>query len=195
MKYNLSELREIIRNRRTIKPEDFSPRKVQKDMVIEMLNNALWAPTHGQTQPWLFKVFTNDGLVKLGDFLGNAYKSLTPEDKFMQKKYEQLKSRPTMASVVIAVCMKRQEIEKVAEIEEIEAVACAVQNLHLTATAYGLGGYWSTPELIYNQLTNEFLGLSLKDKCLGIFYLGYPQGEWPQSHRKPLEYRSEWIEG
>ena len=30
------------------------------------------------------------------------------------------------------------------QVEEIEAVACAVQNMHLTATARGLGAYWST---------------------------------------------------
>jgi hypothetical protein len=39
---------------------------------------------------------------------------------------------------------------------------------------------------------NEFLGFSEKDKCLGLFYLGYPAFEWPESHRKPLEYNTEW---
>jgi nitroreductase len=194
MKYNLSELREIIRNRRTIKPEDFSARKVHKEIVVEILNNALWAPTHGMTQPWFFKVFVEEGIPRLADFLADTYKAQTSPEQFTQKKYDQLAARPRLCTVAIAVCMKRQDSEKVAELEEIEAVACAVQNMHLTATAYGLGGYWSSPALIYTPAMNSFLDLGDKDRCLGFFYLGYPKGEWPQSHRRPLEYQSEWIE-
>jgi nitroreductase len=100
--------------------------------------------------------------------------------------------RPLLASAIIAVCMKRQEEGKIEEIEEIEAVACAIQNMHLTCTAYGIGGFWSTPKLIYHSKMNDFLGLSENDKCLGLFYLGYPAIEWPESHRKPLEYNTEW---
>jgi nitroreductase len=78
-------------------------------------------------------------------------------------------------------------------LEEIQAVACAVQNMYLTCTAYGMGGFWSTPKLIYSQQMNQFLELSEKDKCLGLFYIGYPSVEWPSSHRKPLEYNAKWI--
>ena len=80
------------------------------------------------------------------------------------------------------------------EIENISAVACAVQNMYLTCTAYGLGSYWSSPKYIYSEEMKEFLGLGEDDKCLGLFYMGYPEGEWPKSHRKPLEYVTEWHE-
>ena len=43
----------------------------------------------------------------------------------------------------------RDETEKIHEIEEVEAVACAIQNILLTATAYGLGVFWSSPKFIY----------------------------------------------
>jgi nitroreductase len=90
--------------------------------------------------------------------------------------------------------MKRQESEKIPEIEEIEAVACAIQNLHLSCTAYGLGGFWATPKLIYSQEMQHFLGLDEKDKCLGLFYIGYPSIDWPSNqHRRPLEYNCTWI--
>ena len=192
MKYNLSELREIIRNRRSIKPEDFKPRKVMDDMVTEILNNALWAPTHGMTEPWHFVVFQNKAIEELGDFFADTYKNNTPEDLFIQKKYDKFKDRPNLSSVVIAICMKRQKSERIPEIEELAAVACAVQNMHLTATAYGLGGYWSSGPMIYSNETKKYLNLDDKDKCLGLFYLGYTDKSWPVSHRQPLEYHSEW---
>ncbi len=193
MKYNLSEINELMRMRRTIYPEQFSPRKVHKEQIELLLNNAQWAPTHGNTQPWRFKVFTELGLDKLSEFLGNTYLQQTPKEEQNDLKLAKLISRPLKSSVVIAICMERQKEEKIPEIEEIEAVACAIQNLHLSCTAYGLGGFWSTPKLIYTQQMNEFLALGEKDKCLGLFYIGYPSIDWPSSHRKPLEYNTEWI--
>ena len=192
MRFNLSEINELIRERRTIFPEQFSDREVHKEQVEVILNNAQWAPTHGNTQPWRFKVFMNEGRVELSDFLAKTYLALTPAEKQNDKKLAKLLTRPNKASVVIAVCMKRQQEEKILELEEIEAVACAIQNMHLTCTAYGLGGFWSTTKLIYTEEMNKFLGLSDKDKCLGLFYIGYPSIEWPKSHRKPLEYTTEW---
>jgi len=193
MKYNLSEINDLMRMRRTIYPEQFSPRKVHKEQIELLLNNAQWAPTHGNTQPWRFKVFTELGLDKLSEFLGNTYLQQTPKEQQNDLKLAKLISRPLKSSVVIAICMERQKEEKIPEIEEIEAVACAIQNLHLSCTAYGLGGFWSTPKLIYTQQMNEFLALGEKDKCLGLFYIGYPSIDWPSSHRKPLEYNTEWI--
>lgn len=193
MRYNLSEINDLIRNRRTIYPEQFSARKVHKEQVELLLNNAQWAPTHGNTQPWRFKVFMENGLQKLSDFLGKTYLELTPKEEQNDQKLAKMITRPQKSSVVIAIVMERQKEEKILEIEEIEAVACAVQNLHLSCTAYGLGGFWATPKLIYNQKMNEFLNINEKDKCLGLFYIGYPAIDWPKAHRKPLEYTTEWI--
>lgn len=194
MKYNLSEITDVIRQRRSLTPEQFSTRKVHREQVELMLNNALWAPTHGLTQPWRFKVFMGDARQKLSDLLPALYQKFTPEESFKQAKFDKMKQRPMLASVVVAICMERDKSEKIPEIEEIEAVACAVQNVQLTATAYGIGAFWATPKVIYSKEMNEFLGLGEKDKCLGLLYLGYPAGEWPKAHRKPLEYVTEWIE-
>jgi len=109
MKYNLSELREIIRNRRSIKPENFKPRKVLDEMVSEILNNALWAPSHGMAEPWHFVVFQDNALIDLGEFMAKNYKNNTSEEQFIQKKYDKFRDRPQLSSVVIAICMKRQK--------------------------------------------------------------------------------------
>ncbi len=192
MRYNLSEVNELIRDRRTIYPEQFSDRKVHKEQIEVILNNAQWAPTHGNTQPWRFKVFMEDGRSQLSDFLSATYLQLTPKENQNDKKLAKMLNRPLKASAIIAVCMERDPNEKILEIEEIEAVACAIQNMHLTCTAMGLGGFWSTPKLIYTAEMNQFLELGDKDKCLGLFYIGYPAIEWPSAHRKPIEYTTEW---
>ena len=193
MRHNLSDSFELIKDRRTIYPELYSDRKIHREIVEKLLNAAIWAPTHGNTQPWRFSVFTEAGLNKLSTFLGEAYKKHTPKADFSELKLEKLMNRPLMASTVIAICMKREEAERIPEIEEIEAVACAVQNMHLMATAYGIGGFWSTPKFIYNQEVNPFFDLEKKDKVLGLFYLGYPKEDWPKGQRRPIEYISNWI--
>lgn len=193
MKYNLSEINAVIRDRRTIQPENYTARKVHREIVENVLTNATWAPTHGMTQPWRFRVFTDAGLKRLADFLPELYKTKTAEAAFSPKKYEKLGQRPLMVSVVVAVCMERDPNRKISELEEIEAVACGVQNMYLTCTAYGIGAFWATPGIIYTPEMNAFLGLGEDDKCLGLFYMGYPAGDWPKSHRKPLEYVTEWI--
>jgi hypothetical protein len=117
MRYNLSEINELIRNRRTIFPEQFSERKVHREQIEVMLNNAQWAPTHGNTQPWRFHVFMEEGLSTLSQFLGSTYLKLTPEDQQNDTKLGKLIRRPLLSSVVIAVSMKRQPEEKISEIE------------------------------------------------------------------------------
>ncbi len=162
-------------------------------MVETLLENARWAPTHKMTQPWRFKVFMGNERERLGTVLADSYKAITPDDAFAEEKFQRLKERPLNSSVVVAVCMKRDEEKNLPEEEEIAAVACAVQNMHLTATAYGLGGCWSTDETVHSSRMKDFLGIGPEDRCLGLFYLGYPAIEWPKGQRKPMEYYVEWF--
>ena len=194
MKYNLSEITDIIKNRRTIYPKFFSSRKVHKEIIEHLLNNATWAPTHGNTQPWKFQVYMGDSREKLSKNLGELYQLLTPKELYNEGKFKKISSRPFLSSVAIVVSMKRGDNEKIPEIEEVEAVACAIQNMCLTATAYGLGSFWSSPKIIYTPEMNKFLKLKPEDKCLGVLYVGYPSIDWPKGQRKPIEYLTEWNE-
>ena len=193
MRYNLSEITEIIKNRRTIYPQFYSSRKVHKEIIEHLLQNATWAPTHGMTQPWRFKVFTEESRKTLSDTLSMLYKQLTPTENFREDKFAKMQARPFQASAAIVAYMKRGDNPKIPEIEEISSVACAIQNLCLTATAYGIGSFWSTPKIIYTKEMNDFLKISDEDKCMGIIYLGYPNDEWPKGQRKPIEYLTEWY--
>ncbi len=194
MRFNLSEITAIIKDRRSIPPELYSARKVHREIIENIIRNGTWAPTHGNTQPWRFKVFTDGALSRLADKLGELYKAETPQEMYSEVKAQKISSRPLKTSVVIAICMERQESEKIPEIEEIEAVACAVQNMSLSATAYGIGAFWSSPAIIYGQSFANFLELNTKDRCLGLLYLGYPSEQWPSGQRKPIEYLTQWIE-
>ena len=36
------------------------------------------------------------------------------------------------------------------------------------------------------------LELKEGEKCLGLFYMGYPAIDWPKGQRKPIEYVTKW---
>lgn len=192
MPFSVSELNLLIRHRRSIPPEQFdSARKVEDAIVHEMLENANWAPTHGLTEPWRFVIFTGNGLKQLAHFQAELYKKLAQAD-FKQPKYDKLMERPLLASHVIAVGMKRQESGKIPEVEEIEATACAVQNMLLTAAAHNVSAYWTSGGITYEEEGKPFFGLQKNDKLLGFLYIGYPL-KWTESKRNPVEEKTRWV--
>ena len=72
-------------------------------------------------------------------------------------------------------------------------MACAVQNMYLTATAYGVGCYWGSGGITYLDEAKSFFGLGEKDKLLGFLYLGIPKTKWPEGKRKPIEDKVTWV--
>ncbi|MFP4299746.1 MAG: nitroreductase [Spirulinaceae cyanobacterium] len=190
----LDKINYLMRSRRSTKPRLLNGKKIEDKIIWQILENANWAPTHCLTQPWRFKVFTQAGLTKLANFQADLYKKQTPEEKFSTDKYERMKSNVLKASHVIVICMKRQENEILPEIEEVEAVACSVQNMALTAAAYGICSFWGSGGVTYTEELKEFLGLGEKDRCLGYLYLGYSDTPTQISKRSPISEKVEWID-
>lgn len=186
---------ELIRNRRSVFPKQLAEgKKVSDEIVQQIIENATWAPSHGNLQPWKFIVYTGDGIKKLAEFQSELYKEVSGEN-FKEATYETLKNNPLKASHIIAICMKRDPNRKFPEVEEICATAAAVQNIYLSVSAYGLGGYWTTGGITYREQAKPFFGLNADDKLLGFFYIGEVAVPSPDKKRDPLEEKSEWVTG
>ncbi|RMF21977.1 MAG: nitroreductase [Cyanobacteria bacterium J083] len=183
----------LIQSRRSTKPRFFNGKKIDEQIIWQILENGNWAPTHGLTQPWRYYVFCESGLKKLAEFQANLYQKLTPPAEFKPEKFARLQSNVLKSSHVIVIAMVRQKSEKIPEIEEIEAVACSVQNMALTATAYGICSFWGSGGVTYSQELKEFLGLGEKDRCLGYLYLGYSDSPNTTSRRTPIQEKVKWI--
>jgi nitroreductase len=98
-----------------------------------------------------------------------------------------------LSSHVVAIGMKRDEKKSVPEVEEIGAVFCAVENMYLTATAYGVGAYLSTGGITYFDEAKEFFGLAAEDRLLGFFHVGMPSREIPPRMRGGVEGKVRWV--
>jgi nitroreductase len=108
----------------------------------------------------------------------------------MIKKYEKKLKNALDSAFVIAVCVRRDQQSKSPEVEDICSVAIAVQNMHLVATEYKLGAYWSSASLyeererhvINPEALREFLKF-----CIGWLYVGSFEGNLPQGRRAPMD--------
>lgn len=195
MTYDVDQFDALIRNRRSVFPKDYTADRVPDAIIHKMLEHARWAPTHKRTEPWRFMVFTGDGLRQLGEQQAALYKEVTQADgSFKEERYQNLLTKPAQSSHIIMVGMKRDTNRSVPEVEELGAVFCAVQNMYLTATAYGFGCYLSTGGITYFEKAKELFGLEADDRIVGFLHVGVPRPEYAGTgKRQELDDKVIWV--
>ncbi|MFJ8527637.1 nitroreductase [Bacillus sp. NPDC094106] len=176
----------IIRERRSIRT--FIDKAVEKELLIELLNDATWAPNHRHREPWQCKLFIGEGRKKL---VAAVLNSFTEEER--AKRGEMLSNRflSTPAQIVVYMDEDPRQLQRD---EDYAAVCAFMQNFQLLAWERGLGCVWKSGGLIYNPLFIEGIGLTKGQRIVGILHIGYfdkaPEGK----ARTPIEGKLEMIE-
>ena len=190
----VSEINTIIRDRRTVYPEQYSDREVPKEIIEQILTNATWAPTHGKTQPWRFKVYSGEGRNILWEKVRELYEECTPEEDYSKHKLARIEKRIQSTSVLVLLIMRRTEDTKIPLYEEMGAVAAAAQNMLLTSSANGVGSFWSSPKFLYTPQANQSFDLKEDDIIQGLLYFGYTDTDLPKSQRRSIDEVTEWFD-
>lgn len=177
----------LLRSRRSVMPKDLSGEAVTREEVETLLEAANWAPTHHRTEPWRFVVIEgSQGIQDYLDLVETWYednKEQIPEEeysRFLSKVTSARSVWPRNVSHLILISMVRRALQdkELPEWEEISAVACSVQNLHLAVTSSpGLAGFWSSHTWCRrfrdSERMREFCGLAdPEDRVFGCFVLG-----------------------
>ena len=168
------------------------PDPVPRELIEKLLDAAVQAPNHYKVRPWRFVVLTGAGLNKLGDIMAASQRERHPE--FPLEAFDKCRSLPLRAPVVIAVGVAKPGEAKVLEIENVAAVAAAVQNLLLAAQGLGVGAKWRTGEWARDPMVKNFLGFEPDQHIIGFIYLGYPEFKAESAPRPSFEDRTVWIE-
>ncbi|MEP7278862.1 MAG: nitroreductase [Bacteroidota bacterium] len=193
MNFDTNQLNSLIQTRRSTFPKQYLPGKQIDDAIIDqLLENANWAPTHKQTEPWRFTVFTGEGLKTFAGLQASVYKNAAGS-AYKEENFQKLLATPLLASHIISIGMKRHADKNIPELEEIAAVACAVQNMYLTAAAYNIGCYWTTGGVTFNEAAKPFFDLEPADKLMGFFYTGVIAQASPPGKRGPVQEKTKWI--
>ncbi len=185
-------LSEVIKNRRSIKPPKMNGKQIPDEQIWELLRLADWAPTHKITEPWRFLVYSGDKAKAFALEHAELYKNSISPENFKQDKYEKILGNGKNVSHIVVTYLKRSFNVDIPEIEEIAAVAAAIENILLGATAIGIAGFWSTGGMTHKNEMKKFLKIADEDIVMGILYFGYTDGFHDGKRIIPLSEKVTW---
>jgi nitroreductase len=173
---------DLIRSRRTNLRIDRA-QLIDQSVLTEIIELATWAPNHHLTEPWRFAVIRGEARAELGRMTANFQQSLGVTDEL---KLDKTRLKFLRAPVIIAVaCESSEGATTERQREDRDAVAAAIQNLLLTASARGLATYWGSGAVCDAPDVQSLCGFSPTSAILAMIYIGYPVGPVPQTKRAP----------
>jgi nitroreductase len=178
---------DIIKRRRSI--GKMTQERPTRQQIERLLEAATHAPNHHKVQPWKFIVLAGKAREELGAVMAESLARRleeTSSDK-AQALLNKERTKLLRSPVVIVVVAEPPQQPKVLEIENIEAVAAAVQNMLLTAEEMGLACMWRTGDAAYDPHVKRWLGLAPGDHIVSFLYVGYPA--IPHLERVPISFK------
>ncbi|MCQ3978183.1 MAG: nitroreductase [Anaerolineae bacterium] len=180
-----------ISTRRSFSLKEVSPDPINLVLVAQMLEAANWAPSHGQTEPWRFVVYSGDARRIIGDAFGVAYRHINQDRSYAEAGERAQRERVWQAPVWIALGM--QPNPKMPEWEELIAFGSAVQNMQLMAGALGLASKWTSGVCALHPRVAEVVGFAPETRLYGFLYVGQPAVPWPEGKRRALAEKVRWV--
>lgn len=157
-----------IKGRRSIR--SFKQQSVPQELVDELLEAAILAPSAGNIQPWEFILVTKQELKE-------ALVKAALDQQFIAE-----------APIVIVVCADETRSSqrygsRGRTLYSLQDTAAAIQNIHLTAHSMGLGTCWIGA---FNEDdTRAVLQISEGVRPVAIIPLGYPNEKPSPGSRRP----------
>ncbi|KIL46399.1 nitroreductase family protein [Jeotgalibacillus campisalis] len=174
-----SQLSKVIRERRSIKT-NYTSEPVQESLIMDILDDAVWAPNHGLREPWRF-VFVSSK--EKENFIEKLVQTFPKE---MQENRRLYFNQPAAFLIIV---MPEDPRYKQRE-EDFGAVSCLIQNIQLLAWEKKLGVVWKTNPHIVDPKVRSMLGVKPGEKIIGFLHLGFFKEESiPQARKRtnPLE--------
>jgi nitroreductase len=168
------------------------PDPLPRPLIEELLQAAVQAPNHYKIRPWRFVVLQRESRLAMGKVMAQTLKAAHADLPDSALEIEQAK--PMRAPVVIAVGVDKSDDLRVLEIENVCAVAAAIENLLIAANAKGLGGMWRTGPAARDLQVKKFLGFDPDQDLLGFIYIGYPETPVIPVERPSFEDRTTWMD-
>lgn len=169
MTTTFDDFAELVRARRTQMLVD-REREVPTELIEQLCELGTWAPNHKKTWPWKFAVVTRDGRARLGEAFADDMCERDVGDE--GKRLKTLTKYTRTPATLVVGCAPNDH--PTFDAENRDAVAAAIQNILLGATAFGLSSFWSTAPIIDSPRALELCGFDEGDRIIGLIYLGWP---------------------
>ena len=169
------ELGKVIENRRSIR--SFNDKVLAKDIIVDILNYAILAPSAKNRQPWYFVIVQNKDLKqKIGDSL---YKKMDDVSKTTSNVIKDCQ----------ALVLVYADIEDM--VMDTVSVGAGIENMILRATDLGVASLWIG--FILNIEEELSKNLQINKKLISAVAFGYTDTIPLKRPRKPLEEVSRWY--
>ncbi|WP_078381141.1 nitroreductase family protein [Sutcliffiella halmapala] len=170
-----SLIRKVIRERRTIR--SFIDKDIPTKLLVELLQDASFAPNHKHREPWSFILFRDEAKEKLSEAAlkrvreSEKMKALTSEKQV--EKINKMKNIYQQCPAHLIVLCDVSDNKKVYQ-EDYAATSAFIQNFQLLAWDHGIGMVWKTPLFIEDPSFFDELGINATKKIVGLLHIGYP---------------------
>lgn len=175
-------VRDAIIQRRSIKL--FNGQPVDREELLSIMEDAVWAPNHQLRQPWRFIVAfgkeLDDLYSVLKEFAVPKWKELSEED--LEKQMKKLTTPGGYVFVVVPEDARQKE-----RLEDFAAASMLVQNIQLLAWDRGIGSCWKTPGYLDNPLFRKALGIQPGERIISMLQVGYFDEMPKPKDRKGIE--------
>ncbi|OEC85800.1 MULTISPECIES: nitroreductase family protein [Methanobacterium] len=164
------DLYETIRNRRSIRK--YKDREIDDDLIHEIIEAGIWAPSAGNLQSWEVVVVKD------------------PEIKSQLAVACYIREFIAEAPVVLVICAHKRKSsaaygERGQELYCIQDAACAAQNMLLMIHDLGLGACWNGS--FNEESVSALLGIPNGVRPVTIITVGYPDEKPIPPPREDIE--------
>jgi nitroreductase len=178
---------EAITSRRTVRKFKSDPLSQQDlDAILEA---GMWAPSHGNTQPWEFVVVGPEARSRLLSLLQAKADEMLADPALPEPKRRgimSLKADFGGAPFMVAVVCRPPE-EDIEKIENPLSAAAAVQNMCLAAWDRGVGSVWLSVGVA--PPARPLLQIQEGESVVALLAFGFPEEVPPPPPREPAAGR------
>jgi len=191
------ELTTAIMGRRSIRK--YLDKEVPGELLEEIVQEALWAPSGMNRQPWKIFIYTKNEKDKLLQAFTATEKHIRPRleqvfpEKMVNISLQAIKTAGGAPVVLLFYTPTTELLMRTSNMNRAEAgnehyasvlsVAALIQNLLLSAYSRGLGTCWMTAQKYVEKEISEVVGIE-EHELISIVALGYPDQSPPAPPRK-----------
>src|SRR5690606_33210445 len=161
-------VRDAVLQRRSIKL--FNGQQVDKKAVMEILDDAKWAPNHGNRQPWRIVIGAEEQLPKVHELLRDL---AVPKWQELSEDALAIQMKKFTLAGAYAFVLVTEDVRQKERLEDYAAAACYLQNVQLLAWEKGIGTCWKTPGFLDNPKFREALNAQPHERVISMFQFGY----------------------
>ncbi len=174
---DLRKFAERIRGRRTIKLFRRTP--VDRQVILDAIEVARWAPNHHVTEPWHFYLLGEKAMKANVELI----RQITAEIKDTAIAEFKAKAAEDIPGWLVLTCRKSED--EVLQREDYASCCCAMQNLMLYLSEAGVGSKWATGAIIEDKRFFDLLGINRQQELIvSVLRYGYSKITPTQSRKE-----------